>query len=82
MGRQLGYAGYLTMDAGTVLDALGVRRSVRAKTLQREAYRFWAMGLVCSVVAQTYTLHLLRGREARVDAKDGEGVVESKRITL
>jgi peroxin-11B len=82
VGRQLGYAGYLTMDAGTLLDSLGVKKSLRAKRLQTEAYRFWAFGLACSVFAQTYTLHLLRQREAKVDAKDGEGVVESKRITL
>jgi peroxin-11B len=80
VGRQLGYAGYLTMDAATVLDATGIRRSEGAKRLQREAYRFWAMGLLCSVVGQAYTLYGLRQREARVNRKDGEGVVESKRI--
>jgi peroxin-11B len=80
VGRQLGYAGYLTFDAATVLDATGIRRSQAAKRLQREAYRFWAMGLLCSVVAQAYTLYGLRQREARVNKKDGEGVVESKRI--
>ena len=82
VGRQLGYAGYLTFDAATLLDALGVRKSESAKRLQREAYRFWAMGLACSVVAQLYTLYLLRQREAKVDKKEGEGVVESKRIAM
>ncbi|KAI2628864.1 peroxisomal biogenesis factor 11 [Hypoxylon sp. NC1633] len=82
VGRQLGYAGYLTLDAATVLDALGVRRWDGAKRAQREAYRFWAAGLLCSVVAQAYTLYRLREREARVDKKEGEGVVESKRIAL
>ncbi|CRK36944.1 hypothetical protein BN1708_020164, partial [Verticillium longisporum] len=43
VGRQLGYAGYLSFDMATVLDAVGIRKSPRAKTLQREAYRFWAM---------------------------------------
>ncbi|KAM0286801.1 hypothetical protein ACHAQH_000821 [Verticillium albo-atrum] len=82
VGRQLGYAGYLSFDMATVLDAVGIRKSPRAKTLQREAYRFWAMGIACSIIAQVYTLYRLRQREARVDNKDGEGVVEGKRIAL
>lgn len=82
VGRQLGYAGYLTFDLATLLDAIGVRKSAKAKTFQREAYRFWAIGILCSLVAQLYTLHILRQREARVDKKEGEGVVESKKIAL
>jgi len=80
VGRQLGYAGYLTLDLATLLDATGIRKSERAKTFQREAYRFWAMGILCSIVAQTYSLWQLNAREAKVDKKEGEGVVESKRI--
>ena len=81
VGRQLGYAGYLTLDMGTLLDATGIRRMpVAAKRMQAEAYRFWAMGLLCSVVAEVYKLYQLREREAKVDKKDGEGVVEGKRI--
>ncbi|KAK0617063.1 peroxisomal biogenesis factor 11 [Immersiella caudata] len=82
VGRQLGYAGYLTLDIATVLDATGIKKSPSAKKFQTEAYRFWAMGLACSVVAQAYTLWQLRQREARVDRKEGEGVVESKRIAM
>lgn len=82
VGRQLGYAGYLTLDLATVPDALGVRKWEGAKRAQREAYRFWAVGILCSVVAQAYTLYRLREREAKVDKKEGEGVVESKRIAL
>lgn len=82
VGRQLGYAGYLTLDATTVLDAMGARPWAGAKRAQKEAYRFWAMGLLSSVVAQLYTLYRLREREAKVDLKEGEGVVESKRIAL
>lgn len=82
VGRQMGYAGYLTFDMATVLDATGIRKSESAKRLQKEAYRFWAMGIMCSIVAQTYTLYQLRLREAKVDKKEGEGVVESKRIAL
>jgi hypothetical protein len=82
VGRQLGYAGYLSLDSATVLDAAGIRKWQGAKRLQQEAYRFWAFGLSFSVVAQVYTLYRLKQREARVDKKDGEGVVESKRIAL
>jgi hypothetical protein len=82
VGRQLGYAGYLTMDLATVLDATGIRKTARAKRLQQEAYRFWAAGLACSVLSQVYTLYRLRQREARVDRKEGEGVLEGKRIAM
>ncbi|KAK7738552.1 Peroxisomal membrane protein PMP27 [Cytospora paraplurivora] len=82
VGRQLGYAGYLTLDTATVLDALGIRKSDSAKKYQKEAFRLWAVGLVCSVLAQVYTLYQLKQREARVDKKEGEGVVESKRIAI
>lgn len=82
VGRQLGYAGYLTCDAATVLDAAGIRKWSKAARFQQEAYRFWAMGIICSIVGQLYTQYRLRQREAKVDKKDGEGVVESKRITM
>ncbi|EOO01792.1 putative peroxisomal biogenesis factor 11 protein [Phaeoacremonium minimum UCRPA7] len=82
VGRQLGYAGYLTLDLATLLDAAGIRKSPSAKKFQTEAYRFWAIGILCSVVAQLYTQYRLKEREAKVDKKEGEGVVESKRIAI
>ncbi|KAI0026086.1 peroxisomal biogenesis factor 11 [Xylariomycetidae sp. FL0641] len=82
VGRQLGYAGYLTCDAVTVPDALGVKKWAGAAKVQREAYRCWAAGIACSAVAQAYTLYRLREREALVDRKEGEGVVEGKRIAM
>ncbi|OLN85167.1 Peroxisomal membrane protein PMP30A [Colletotrichum chlorophyti] len=82
VGRQLGYAGYLTFDAATVLDATGIRKWDGAKKLQKEAFRFWAIGLIFSIVGQTYTLYRLQQREAKVDKKEGEGVVEAKRIAI
>ncbi|EFQ33480.1 peroxisomal biogenesis factor 11 [Colletotrichum graminicola] len=82
VGRQLGYAGYLTFDAATVLDAAGIKKWEGAKKLQKEAFRFWAIGLIFSVIAQTYTLYRLQQREAKVDKKEGEGVVEAKRIAI
>lgn len=82
VGRQLGYAGYLSFDMATVLDATGIRKTEHAKRLQREAYRFWAVGIMCSIVAQLYTQYRLNQREAKVDKKEGEGVVESKRVAM
>ncbi|GAP93307.1 putative peroxisomal biogenesis factor 11 [Rosellinia necatrix] len=82
LGRQLGYAGYLTADMLTVPTALNIRKWDGAKRAGQEASRFWVAGLACSVVAQLYTLHQLRLREAKVDKKEGEGVVEAKKIAL
>lgn len=80
VGRQLGYAGYLTFDALTVPDALGFRKSPSTKRLQQEAYRAWAAGLVFSVVSGLYSLYGLRAQQRRLDKKNGEGVVAGKRI--
>lgn len=82
LGRQLGYAGYLTADMLTVPTTLGIKKWEGAQRAGREAYRFWTVGLACSVVAQLYTLYQLRQREAKVDKKEGEGVVEAKKIAL
>jgi len=80
VGRQLGYAGYLTLDAATFLDVAGIRKSTSTKRLQQEAYRFWMFGLLFSAVSGAYSLWNLRQQQARIDKKDGEGVVASKRI--
>ncbi|KAK2613048.1 Peroxisomal membrane protein PMP27 [Conoideocrella luteorostrata] len=82
IGRQIGYAGYLTFDSAAMPDAAGIKKWEGAKNLQAHGYRFWAMGLVFSIASQLYTQYKLKQREARIDRKDGEGVVESKRITL
>ncbi|SLM34586.1 peroxisomal biogenesis factor 11 [Lasallia pustulata] len=80
VGRQLGYAVYLTMDMGSYLDAAGIWKSDNAKRLQKEAYKAWFVGLTFNVVAGLYTLYRLRQREQGVDKSDGEGVVESKKL--
>jgi peroxin-11B len=49
--------------------------------MQREAYRAWFAGILCNAVAGFYTLYRLRQREQILDKKDGEGVVESKKIS-
>jgi len=80
VGRQLGYAGYLTFDAVTYLDAAGIRKSPATQRLQREAYRCWMIGLLFSTVSGAYSLYNLRQQAAKLDKKEGEDVVASKRI--
>ncbi|OQE29268.1 hypothetical protein PENFLA_c004G00198 [Penicillium flavigenum] len=80
IGRQLGYAGYLTLDAVTVIDVIGIRKLSSAKRLQDSAYRSWAAGLIFSTVAGIYTLVRLQEKEKTIDRKEGEGVVEAKKI--
>ncbi|KAF3389079.1 Peroxisomal membrane protein PMP27 [Penicillium rolfsii] len=80
VGRQLGYAGYLSLDMVTVVDAIGYRKLASVKRLQESAYRSWAAGLLCSIVAGVYTLYTLQAKEKTVDRKEGEGVVEAKKI--
>ena len=50
------------------------------KRLQKEAYRAWFTGLTFSAIAGLYTLWQLGQREQGLDKKEGEGVVESKKI--
>ncbi|MCJ1340132.1 Peroxisomal membrane protein PMP27 [Bachmanniomyces sp. S44760] len=80
VGRQLGYAVYLSFDAVTYLDAAGIRPISSAKRLQSEAYRAWLTGLMFNTIAGVYTLWLLRRKEAGIDRKEGEGLVESKKL--
>ncbi|KAI1607972.1 peroxisomal biogenesis factor 11 [Exophiala viscosa] len=78
--RQIGYAGYLTFDTMTVLDAMGVRKDPKAKSAQATAYRFWLTGLVASALAGIYNTYKLRQRVQTVDEKDAEDKVEKVKI--
>ncbi|KAI9652238.1 MAG: Peroxisomal membrane protein PMP27 [Trizodia sp. TS-e1964] len=80
VGRQLGYALYLSFDAIAYLDAAGIRPSQAAKWLQQEAYRAWFFGLFCSTLSGVYTLYQLRIKGQAIDKKTTEDVVESKRL--
>ena len=78
--RQLGYAGYLTLDTLTVLDAAGIRKSAAAKRWQAQAYKAWFVGLMASVVAGGYANWKLSVRAREVDEKDPDKKVEGKVI--
>ncbi|KGO69170.1 Peroxisomal biogenesis factor 11 [Penicillium italicum] len=80
IGRQLGYAGYLTLDAIIVIDLIGVRKLSSVKQLQKSANRCWSAGLIFSAVAGIYTLVRLQQKGKTIDRKEGEGVVEAKKI--
>ncbi|KAK1146333.1 Peroxisomal membrane protein PMP27 [Aspergillus melleus] len=80
VGRQLGYAGYLTLDSIQVIDVIGIRKLAAAKRLQENAYRSWLAGLVCSAIASVYTIWRLQEKSKTIDRKEGEGVVEAKKL--
>ena len=80
VGRQLCYGLYLTLDTATFLDTAGIKKFDGAKRLQQEAYRAWMLGLVFNAVAGCYGLWQLREREQRINKKEGEGVVEAKKL--
>ena len=81
VGRQLGYAFYMTFDAMTYVDHAGIRKFEAAARLQREAYRAWLVGLLCNVVAGIYALYNLRiAARKEVDSADAEKAVELKKL--
>lgn len=78
--RQLGYAGYLTLDTLTVLDAAGIVKSARAKELQKQAFKAWFVGLLASAVAGLYGNYKLSVRAREINEKDPDAKVEGKKI--
>ena len=60
VGRQLGYAFYLTLDALTYFDQTGIYKLKSGARLQKEAYRAWFAGITCNIVAGVYTLYNLQ----------------------
>jgi len=79
--RQVGYGGYMFFDTMTVLDAMGVKKDPRAKSVQATAYRFWLAGLVASALSGIYNTYKLREKAKTVDEKDAEAKVEKVKIT-
>lgn len=82
VGRQLGYAVYLSLDALTYLDQTGIRKFSSGARLQKEAYRAWFTGLACNIVAGVYTLYNLQllAKKQREAGGDAEKAVEVKRV--
>ncbi|KAF2676195.1 peroxisomal biogenesis factor 11 [Lentithecium fluviatile CBS 122367] len=80
VGRQLGYAGYMLFDNATVLDATSIRKFSASQRLLREGYRAWFAGISFSIISSLYSLYQLRLRAQKISEKDGEGVVEKKKV--
>lgn len=78
--RQIGYGGYMFFDMMTLLDAMGVKKDPKAKSIQATAYRFWLTGLLASALAGIYNTYKLRERAKTVDEKDAEAKVEKVKI--
>jgi hypothetical protein len=75
VGRQLGYGGYLTLDILTYvsppptkvdkkLHAAGIKSFSQIKRIQRVAFQFWLAGLVCNIVAGSYTLSTISNKKS------------------
>ncbi|KAI4155358.1 MAG: hypothetical protein LQ340_001047 [Diploschistes diacapsis] len=80
IARQLSYGIYLTLDIGVFLNQTGIRPSANAQRLQKEAYRAWMIGLIFNAIAGFYSLWQLKQREEKINKKEGEGVVEGKKL--
>jgi len=80
VGRQLGYAGYLTLDNITALDVTGIRKISNVKQISRQAAKFWMTGLLFNAFAGIYKLQQLKQRSQTLNKKEGEGAVEGKTI--
>lgn len=82
IGRQLGYAGYLSLDALTYFDQIGVYKFAAGARIQKEAYRAWFAGLACNIVAGVYTLYNLQliAKKQQQSSDDAEKKVEQKTL--
>lgn len=81
VGRQLGYAFYLTFDALTYIDHVGIRKFSAAARLQQEAYKAWLAGLLCNIVAGVYTLWNMKYENKQMEeSADAEKAVEMKKL--
>lgn len=80
VGRQLGYAGYLTLDSLAFFDGSGIYPFEAGKKLARGAVRFWLMGLIFSFVNSLYQLRTLAEKEKKMEKTEAEGKLEGKTI--
>lgn len=62
------------------LDATGIRKIESAKRLSREASKAWFAGLTFSIISSLYKIYGQQQRAQEINAKDGEGAVEAKKL--
>ncbi|KAK5135787.1 hypothetical protein LTR08_004613 [Meristemomyces frigidus] len=81
VGRQLGYAMYMTFDAVAYFDTAGIKKFEGAARMQKEAYRAWLAGLLCNIAAGCYVMYQLQMQEqSKKNSSDGEKAVALKTI--
>lgn len=77
IGGQLGFGGYLFFDNITAIKAIGIHKLPSAERLDILADKFWAAGLICSIVTCIYTLlHSQPGK--RTKREDDEPDLDDK----
>jgi peroxin-11B len=82
-GRQLAYAGYLTLDTlGFFASAKIITKMSPAtgKRTQHEAQKLWLAGITFSLLHSLYQLQGLKEREAKVVKTEAEGRLEGEKI--
>jgi len=79
--RQLGYAGYLTLDTGTYLDTIGAVQLSNPKATQEAAYKYWAFGIASSIVSGVYSFYQLHAKSTSINPSEGaEKSIEQKQL--
>ncbi|KAK6458131.1 peroxisomal biogenesis factor 11 [Scheffersomyces xylosifermentans] len=75
--RNLGYAGYLTLDSVTWFKMLGIIDKTKFPTISKWASRFWLLGLIAGIVN---SLHIIRSLTTKttVDEKVDQAAIDKK----
>ncbi|KAF9437126.1 Peroxisomal membrane protein PMP27 [Entomortierella beljakovae] len=85
VGRQLAYAGYLTLDGLIFIDGSGAYKFKNIKTYSKNASRFWLAGIVFSFICGLYKtrqIQMRREAAARGLAHSGESEKSQARTDL
>ena len=80
--RQIGYAGYLTLDtvgffASTKIISMSPITQAR---INRNAQKLWMTGIAASILHSLYQLHGMQEREGRIIKTVADGKLEGEKI--
>jgi len=80
--RQLGYGGYLTLDVASWAYSVKFITLNNPKKVAEDANRLWAVGLIASIVAGLYKLHinLATAKEIAAGEKTGPNNIQVRRL--
>ncbi|OGM42639.1 peroxin PEX11-2 [Aspergillus bombycis] len=81
IGGQLGFGGYLVFDNITALKAIGIYKLPSSERLEILADKFWAAGLICSIMTGIYTL-LHSQSQQRTKPEEGERESNDKKRAM